>query len=91
MALLAERAGLALSETVDDSSEFQFAVSECYQRDIPIFDGAGRPTSRAREIHTAEQIAQFATRAAELNARGRGDQAMFVLRQQARRRLESRH
>jgi SAM-dependent methyltransferase len=72
--IMAQQAGLAVDEVIDDSSAFQFLGSERYRRDIPLH---GTPD---RELFSDIEIARFARRAAELNAHHRGDQAMFVMR-----------
>ena len=78
--ILAEQVGLAVSEVIDDSTAFQFWGSEQYARNIPLNapnsygeDPEGSPFSR-------EDIDGFVRRAAEVNARRRGDQAAYYLK-----------
>ena len=73
-AIMAREAGLAVVDVIDDSGTFQFTGSEQYKRDIPLRNGAHKP------LFSRDDIARFAERAATLNARHRGDQAMFILR-----------
>jgi SAM-dependent methyltransferase len=76
-AIMAEHAGLAVRDVIDDSGTFQFTGSEQYRRDLPL-RGAER-----NALFSRADLARFAARAAALNARHRGDQAMFVLRRAA--------
>ena len=73
MDILADRAGLKVESVRDDSSWKQFACSELYQQKVPL----------VRQVYSehfaAEQLAKFQSRAEELNARSRGDQAAFLL------------
>lgn len=73
-AIMARQAGLAVVDVIDDSGTFQFTGSEQYKRDIPLRSSARKPRFSRRDL------ARFAERAAALNARHRGDQAMFILR-----------
>lgn len=74
MTLLAESVGLSVERVVDDSTAFQFWVSELYRRDIPL------RTPEAGEAVAEMDVARFARQAEAANRRGRGDQAAFVLR-----------
>ena len=82
LALLAERAGLAIVDTVFDSTAFQFWGSEQYRRNIPLRD----PHSyrNGAPVFSESEIQEFERRAASLNREGRGDQAAFYLRHQER-------
>ena len=80
MDLLAQRAGLAITQVVYDSTAFQFWGSEQYRRDIPLLDPRSYQVNPARSVFTRSQIADFEERARRLNERGRGDQACFYLR-----------
>lgn len=66
---LGEEAGLHLGEAEYDSTDFQFAGSELYRRDLSLshLDGA----------FSRRELRAFRRRAAELNRLGRGDQAAF--------------
>jgi hypothetical protein len=79
METLAAQAGLRVAEVAWDSTEFQFWGSEQYLRDIPLRADASYATRPEKSIFSARQIADFRTKAAELNALGRGDQAAFFL------------
>ncbi|HST51958.1 MAG TPA: class I SAM-dependent methyltransferase [Pyrinomonadaceae bacterium] len=78
--VLAEEEGFSVDEVAYDSTAFQFWGSEQYARDIPLSDSRSYFLNPARSPFTEEQIADFAARAAALNARGEGDQAVFYLR-----------
>jgi SAM-dependent methyltransferase len=77
---LAVEEGFSLDEIAYDSTAFQFWGSEQYLRDIPLSDERSYFVNPARSIFTDKQIADYAAHAAELNARGEGDQAVFYLR-----------
>jgi SAM-dependent methyltransferase len=74
MARAADKAGLRVEKTIDDSFSFQFLGSEQYRRDVPLFD------PRGRKLFGPKQIWDWEKEADRLNRRGRGDQAAFVLR-----------
>ena len=79
--LVAEPAGLELTDVVSDSKGFQFWGSEQYLRDVPLKDARSPFTNPAGQtLFTAEQLAAYAAEAEQLNARGKGDQACFYLR-----------
>lgn len=75
MRLLAQQCDLIVSEEERDSTETQFTYSELYARDI----SASAPR-RQRNIFSSKQITQYAERAKQLNAEGRGDQGVFYIR-----------
>jgi 2-polyprenyl-3-methyl-5-hydroxy-6-metoxy-1,4-benzoquinol methylase len=80
MALLAERAGMTISDVVCDSSGQQFSSSELYIRGVPYVEhGKYRPGGNPQAFSQAAWD-DFQRRAAELNARGEGDTACFYLR-----------
>lgn len=84
MRRLGERIGLQLEHVDYDSTRFQFVGSEQYRLDIPMYD-----ENRLRQPYKNTQLGpeQFAVwdgRAAELNARGDGDQAVFFFRRASR-------
>jgi len=70
---LATRVGFRLDETIDDSTDFQFVGSEMYRMDIPL------NSKQAEEIFSSKQIEEFRERAIELNSKGQGDQAAFII------------
>lgn len=75
---LAAGAGMRLSSITYDSTPFQFWGSEQYRRGIPLRDPRSLAECKvADSIFTREDMAEFRRRAAELNATGRGDQAVF--------------
>jgi len=77
---LAEECGFSVDEVAYDSTAFQFWGSEQYVRDIPLSDQRSYYVNPRRSIFTEKQIADYAARASELNARRGGDQAVFYLR-----------
>ncbi len=74
MDVLAERAGLTVAETIDNSTAFQFVASEAYRRGIP------QQEMRPKAIFTKKELAGFNQRADAANRANRGDQAVFYLR-----------
>jgi SAM-dependent methyltransferase len=82
MALLAQKADLAIESTSFDSWELQFWGSEQYRQDIPLFDERSWNNGPAQSIFTTAQIEAFRQQAEQLNAQGLGDQACFILRRQ---------
>jgi SAM-dependent methyltransferase len=77
---LAAEEGFSADEVAYDSTAFQFWGSEQYARDIPLSDERSYFVNPSRSVFDGEQIEAYAARAAELNARGEGDQAVFYLR-----------
>jgi hypothetical protein len=77
--ILADRAGLELSQVTYDSTAFQFWASEQYELDIPLYDTRSYLISPDKSMFTKREIATFERRAAELNDAGLGDQAVFYL------------
>ena len=80
MTALAARAGLRVERVVSDSTGFQFWGSEQYRRGVPLLAGEGPHDAWARSFFSARQLRDFEREARRLNARGRGDQAVFLLR-----------
>ncbi|WP_082960010.1 class I SAM-dependent methyltransferase [Mycobacterium sp. 852002-53434_SCH5985345] len=74
MTVAADRAGLRVDRTFDDSNELQFFGSEAYRRDVALTD------PKIRQIFRPKQIRDWRKRAERLNLQGRGDQTGFVLR-----------
>lgn len=74
MAMAAERAGLRVDETFDDSTLGQFLGSEAYRRDVAVTD------PKILRLFGAKQLWDWEKRAVRLNHDGRGDQTGFVLR-----------
>lgn len=77
MALLAERVGLSVERVVYNTVAWNFTASEGYVRGIPL------SKQKTEDYLTPAEIAQFKKLAADVNARGRGDQATFYLRKPA--------
>ncbi len=70
MIALAERSGLRVVHTEFDGIETGFLMSELYRRDVPY---TGRPAD------DPEKVRLFSQRAEAANARGEGDQGVFLL------------
>jgi SAM-dependent methyltransferase len=68
MNALAERCGLSVRQSIDDSTEFQFWGSEMYRRSKPL------KSSGPNEVFSRHELRRFAKRAAKLNFERRGDQ-----------------
>jgi hypothetical protein len=79
MEILAEMAGLATSRVFFDSHAFQFWGSEQYRRDIPLRDPRSYAENPETDLFSRSEIEQFEHRANDLNKRGDGDSAGFVL------------
>ena len=79
MCIVAERAGLAVTQVVDDSMGFQFWMSELYKRDIPLYLHPAGGRSDDHRLPRSE-LRRYDREARELNERQLGDQACFYLR-----------
>jgi Methyltransferase domain len=73
--LAAKRTGFEIEATRYDSWAYQFWGSELFRRGIPLVES----DDRLDRHFTRREIKQFRKRAAELNQKHLGDQAMFVL------------
>lgn len=78
LSAMGERAGLRVVADYDDSTALQFLGSEQYRRGIPLTDETSVLAKAGRSIFPAAQVAAFAARARELNAKRRGDQVVFL-------------
>lgn len=74
MATAADKAGLRVDKTFDDSNLGQFMGSEAYKRDVAVTD------PKILRMFGFRQIREWARRAEGLNQQRRGDQTGFVLR-----------
>jgi SAM-dependent methyltransferase len=74
MALAADKVGLRVEKTFDDSNLVQFMASEAYRRDVAITD------PKIFKMFGPKRIWGWEKRARRLNRQGRGDQTGFVLR-----------
>lgn len=63
-----------------DSDAFQFWGSEQYRRGIALRDARSYAVNPAAGLFSAQEMADWARRAVELNRQGQGDQASFLLR-----------
>jgi SAM-dependent methyltransferase len=74
----AARAGLEIVDSGDDSTDFQFWVSELYARGIGLreAEAAGGPTA----FFTSRQLRKYRAAAMGLNDKRQGDQAWFIMR-----------
>lgn len=75
LALAADRVGLRVEKTFDDSTLGQFLGSEAYQRDVALTE-----LKVALRAFGLRRVWEWEKRAECLNRLGRGDQAGFVLR-----------
>jgi SAM-dependent methyltransferase len=74
--MLASQAGLTVSSYHCDSDEFQFWLSELYQKDISAVDAIKNGPGH---YFSEEVLKTFRQRARELNAKNLGDAAVFYL------------
>lgn len=79
MARLCETVGLSIVKVVDDSSAMQFWASDQVGRAIPLVSERSHLLHPSRSPYTRRQLRAWAKQATELNARGCGDQAAWVL------------
>jgi hypothetical protein len=79
MQAVADACGLTLTRTFRDSTAFQFWGSEQYRRGIPLHDPRGYGHPGGEQLFPPAQIAAWEQAAIDLNARGRGDSAGYVL------------
>lgn len=80
---LAAQAGFELTRVLYDSNAFQFWGSEQYRSGIPFFDPRSYAVSPKQSMFSAADMRSFSRKARQLNDRGDGDQAVFVLRSKA--------
>lgn len=78
MALAAEKVGMRVDKTIDDSTFFGFIASEAYRHNVKLTDP--KLFWKMRRIFGFKQFWDWEKRAEELNRQGRGDRAGFVLR-----------
>jgi len=79
MRTVAQTAGFQLKDVVYDSDEFQFWGSEQYRRGIALQAPDSLAKGLKNSIFTRWELEAFKKSAAELNAKGAGDQACFYL------------
>jgi len=72
--ILADECGLKITETIYDSSKFQFTGSELYKRDIALSS-----SKKTRKIFSKKQLSDYEKEASKLNRAEKGDQAIFYL------------
>jgi hypothetical protein len=77
--VLAGQARLRVRKITYDSAEFQFWGSEQYRAGIALTEIRSLMVSRRRSMFPGEQIADFQSRSAALNAACEGDSASFYL------------
>jgi SAM-dependent methyltransferase len=73
MNALAERCGLSVRQSIDDSTAFQFWGSEMYRKSKPL------TSSEPNDVFSRHELRGFAKRAAKLNIERQGDQVAFLL------------
>jgi SAM-dependent methyltransferase len=77
--MLAEQAGLEVESIEYDSSGFQFWGSEMYSRDIPLMEALA-PGKSQESFFSAVVLAEYESRARDLNQRRDGDQIVAILK-----------
>lgn len=82
MGVLAQSAGLALTNIEYDSDRDQFWLSELYLRGHA-YTEVGSSWSKLKKFFTRKQLAEFQHKARMLNEKGRGDTAAFFLEKRA--------
>ncbi len=80
MKILAERAGLEVTNIMYDSRDFQFWGSEQYQQDIPLKDERSIAKNPESELFSPERREEMKREAKLLNEEERGDQAIYYLK-----------
>lgn len=83
--ILAAETGFELVEVSYDSTAFQFWGSEQYARGISLADPRSHGKNPSGSLFTVAQVREFQRRTEQLNAAGRGDQAVLYLRRTAGR------
>lgn len=80
MRILAQQAGLMLSEIIYDSTQMQFLISDLYQQDIPLINR--KEVAKGIGSYVRYKFARwgYTQRAKKLNKESKGDQAAFILR-----------
>jgi SAM-dependent methyltransferase len=82
MELLAASAGMEIFSVAYDSHAQQFVSSELYARGVPYVEHGKYRPGESPDAFSRDQWDGYAAQAAELNRRGEGDTACFLLRQQ---------
>jgi len=80
MELLAEQAGLKITNIFYDSGAFQFWGSEQYKKDIPLVSSESHSFRKDEAIFTKDQINRFHKEAIRLNKEKKGDMCAFYLK-----------
>jgi SAM-dependent methyltransferase len=78
--IIADRAGLVISDVFFDSTAFQFLGSEQNKADIDFFAPNSYKTNRGASIFKESDFLQFEEKAQQYNREGLGDQAAFILK-----------
>ncbi|MGF1671728.1 MAG: class I SAM-dependent methyltransferase [Balneolaceae bacterium] len=79
MEIIADYAGLKISNIIYDSTDFQFWGSEQYKRDIPLNDPRSYSVNPAGSIFSKSEINSYRKKAKILNQKRQGDSAAFFL------------
>jgi SAM-dependent methyltransferase len=79
MTRLCARAGLSIVRVIDDSSAMQFWASDQVSRGVPLVSERSHLLHPSRSPYTRRQLSAWAEEATNLNLRGEGDQAAWVL------------
>jgi SAM-dependent methyltransferase len=79
MELLAQKTNLVLQAVHYDSAAMQFWGSEQYRQDIGLWESRSYCVNPQASLFSKADIKRFQRQAKELNAKGQGDQAIFIL------------
>lgn len=79
LSILAQSTGFEITDTVFDSTEFQFWGSLQYMAGVPLSDNNSYSVNPSKSMFSKEQIANFADKAHDLNLQKQGDMACFLL------------
>lgn len=80
LAVLADRAGLEISEKLCDSTSFEFYASEQYARGIPLRSSKSFEVDRGNGLFSVAELGEFRRKAEAANQRGKGGRACYFLR-----------
>lgn len=79
MKLLAQKTNMTVESIHYDSAAMQFWGSEQYQQDIGLWESRSYCVNPQKSLFSKKDIRRFERQAQALNARGEGDQAIFIL------------
>jgi len=80
MRILADKSGLVLTAIHYNSTSFQIWGSEQYLQGVTLFDKKSYLVNKKNSLFSKNGIREFENEAQKLNAKGKGDQAIFVFK-----------